>query len=249
MRILLTNDDGITAAGFAVLERIAAELSDDVWVCAPESEQSATSHSLTIHRPLRLRELDERRFAVDGTPTDCVLIAVRQVMDRPPDLILSGVNRGWNAGEDITYSGTVAGAMEGTLLGVRSIALSQDYGEDGRTDWSVSEQLGAQIVRDCLSVDLPDYVLLNVNFPACAPDAVKGRKVTVQGNRKIGDDVEERTDPRGRRYYWIGGKRAERPSAPNTDVGALLDGYVSITPLHLDLTHHPTLKDLDRALS
>src|SRR6056297_3591568 len=158
MRILLTNDDGITAEGFAVLERIAAELSDDVWVCAPETEQSATSHSLTIHRPLRLRELDDRRFAVDGTPTDCVLIAVRQAMDRPPDLVLSGVNRGWNAGEDITYSGTVAGAMEGTLLGIRSIALSQDYGEDGRTDWSVSESLGAEIVRDCLSISLPDYV-------------------------------------------------------------------------------------------
>lgn len=249
MRILLTNDDGIGAPGFQVLETIARELSDDVWIVAPETEQSATSHSLTIHRPLRLREIEPKRFAVDGTPTDCVLIGVKQVLDAPPDLILSGVNRGWNAGEDITYSGTVAGAMEGTLLGIRSIALSQDYGEQGRTRWETAAHWGSEIVRRCLDVDLPDQVLVNINFPDTRPEDVEGVRVAAQGNRKIGDEVEERIDPRGRKYYWIGGKRADVASPPDTDVDVLNSGFISITPLHLDLTHVPTLAPLTAAFS
>ncbi|MEO1249678.1 MAG: 5'/3'-nucleotidase SurE, partial [Pseudomonadota bacterium] len=173
MRILLSNDDSIHAEGFGVLEAVARSLSDDVWVCAPESEQSGASHSLTLHRPLRLRKVDEKRYACDGTPTDCVLLAINHLMkDNPPDLVLSGVNHGCNIAEDVTYSGTIAAAMEATLLGVRAVALSQDY-ESGRPiDFAPARDWAAKVVERAIAVDWAPEVLVNVNFPACRADAV-----------------------------------------------------------------------------
>ena len=175
MRILITNDDGIHAEGLNVLERIARQLSDDVVVVAPETDQSGVAHSLSLNDPLRLRHVSEQRYAVKGTPTDCVIMGVRRIMrDAPPDLVLSGVNCGHNLAEDVTYSGTVAGAMEGCALGIPSIALSQEYGEGGRTglDWSAGETHGAAVVRGLLDAGWPQGVLMNVNFPDLPPEAV-----------------------------------------------------------------------------
>lgn len=250
LRILLTNDDGIHSTGFAALERIAEALSDDIWVCAPEHEQSAASHSLTIHRPLRLRQIGEKRFAADGTPTDCVLLAVHSVLkDRRPDLVLSGVNHGYNIAEDVTYSGTIAAAMEATLLGIRSVALSQELSDDRPPDWATAEKWGPDAVRKAISVDWPTNVLVNVNFPALAPDEVKGFAVVPHGNRKIGDELSERIDPRGRTYFWVGTTRSNETVARDTDAHALSEGKIPVTPLYLDLTHHQSLATLKRAFS
>ncbi|MFD1623220.1 5'/3'-nucleotidase SurE [Azospirillum griseum] len=247
-RILVTNDDGIHAQGLKVLEGIARSLTEDVWVVAPEMEQSAASHSLTINRPLRLRKLDERRFTVDGTPTDCVLLAINHVMkDARPTLVLSGVNQGSNIGEDVTYSGTIAAAMEGTLLGVPSIALSQHYEPGHPIDWSAAIAHGADVVRKALTIAWPKNVLLNVNFPACPADAVTGVKVVRHGKRKIGDELVERVDPRGKPYIWIGTLRGEADVTEDTDIHTVFHGGISITPIDLDLTHTPTLHTLKQA--
>lgn len=244
-RILLSNDDSIHSTGFAALERIARALSDDVWVCAPESEQSAASHSLTIHRPLRLREVGDKRFAVDGTPTDCVLLAVNHVMrDHKPDLVLSGVNHGRNIAEDVTYSGTIAAAMESTLLGIPAIAMSQEMRDGAAPDWSLAEKWGPEVVRRVVAVDWPDKVLININFPAVPTDQVSGVRVVAHGNRKIGDVLDERTDPRGRRYFWIGTSRNADEIADNTDVHALMDGAIAVTPIYMDLSHYAAIDTL-----
>lgn len=246
-RILLTNDDSIHSTGFAVLEKIARQLSDDIWVCGPESEQSAASHSLTIHRPLRIREVGERRFACDGTPTDCVLLAVNHLMkDNRPNLVLSGVNHGRNIAEDVTYSGTIAAAMEATLLGIRAVALSQEF-RDGPPDWTLAERWAPDVIRDGLAVDWPSKVLLNINFPGIAADKVRGARVVAHGNRKIGDELEERVDPRGRHYFWIGTARSDDEIADDTDAQALRDDCISVTPLYLDLSHYATIDALQSA--
>jgi 5'-nucleotidase len=247
-RILLANDDGINAPGLAVLEQIAAELSDDVWVVAPEQEQSGAGRSISLSHPLRLRELGPRRFAVEGTPADSVMMGVRHVMPDAPDLILSGVNRGQNIADDVTYSGTIAAAMEGTALGIRSIALSQTYGINGRdVPWDTGRTLGAGIVKDLASVDLGPGVLLNVNFPDCVPDAVKGVQFTAQGQR---DQnllmLDQRTDARGRDYFWIGFKRHQSRPVEGTDLHAIYNDHVSITPLHTNLTQTDLLARLQK---
>lgn len=250
LRILLSNDDGIQAEGFAVLEQIAREITDDVWVCAPELEQSAASHSLTIRRPLRLRQLGERRFAVDGTPTDCVLLAINHILkDQKPDLVLSGVNHGRNIAEDVTYSGTIAAAMEATLLGVRAIAMSQELPTDAAPDWSAAAHWGPEVVRRAVAVPWPRNVLVNVNFPARPADQVKGISVVPHGNRKIGDELVERLDPRGRSYFWIGVSRNDDAIPVDTDSHALDEGRIPVTPLYLDLTHYETIERLRQAFS
>ena len=254
MRILLTNDDGIHAPGFAVLERIAASLSDDVWAVAPAEEQSGAGHSLTLSRPVRLRRLDARRFAVSGTPTDAVMLALAHVMkDSPPDLILSGVNRGANLAEDVTYSGTVSAAMEGALAGVRSIALSQAYSREGMGDtvpFAAAEAWAARVIAPSLDEPFVPRTLVNVNFPALAPDAVKGVRVCRQGFHDYGRlRIVERTDPRGYPYFWFG----LAPTAPSpgyiTDLEAIADGFISVTPLHLDLTHDLGLSALEKRMA
>ena len=245
MRILCTNDDGIHAPGLKTLEAIARALSDDVWVVAPETDQSGVSHSLSLNDPLRLREISDRHFAVKGTPTDCVIMGVRHLMrEAKPDLILSGVNRGQNVAEDVSYSGTVAGAIEGTILGIPSIALSQAYGAVSRKDlkWQCAEHHGPKVVRKILEAGIDKGILVNVNFPDCEPEDVEGAAVVNQGVRTQELlKLDERSDGRGNPYYWIGFER--RPFTPGngTDLWAIANRRIAITPLRLDMTDEPTL--------
>jgi len=249
MRILLTNDDGVNARGLKLLETVASRLSDDIWVCAPAEEQSGAGHSLTLTRPLRLRRLGEQRFCVSGTPTDSVMMAIHHVMkDGPPDLILSGINRGANLGEDATYSGTVSAAMEGALAGIPAIALSQVYARAGMGDevpFAAAEAWAERALVPLLAAPIARGTLVNINFPALAPDAIKGIRVVRQGFRDYGRlQIEERRDPRGYDYYWFAlGATASTPGHL-TDLEAVADGYVSVTPLHLDMTHEPSLATL-----
>lgn len=249
-RILLSNDDGISAPGLEVLENIARVLSEDIWIVAPEQEQSGASHSLSLHDPVRMRQISEKRFAVDGTPTDCVLLAIQQavpVKEKPVRLILSGVNRGSNAADDVTYSGTIAAAMEGTILGVPSIALSQ-LTEDGTEPfWDTAQAHAPGLIKKLSAAGWPRNTLINLNFPHCAPDAVKGIRVCPQGKRKVSVALTPRMDVKGRPYYWIGGERDNTPDKPGVDVELLHQGYITITPLNLDLTDYPTMDHLRAA--
>ena len=247
-RILVTNDDGIHAPGLKILEDVARTLSSDVWVVAPEAEQSAASHSLTLRRPLRIREISPRHFAVDGTPTDCVLLAVNHILKaEKPTLCLSGVNRGGNLGEDVTYSGTIAAAMEATLLGLPAVAFSQVYADRARIPWATAQHHAVKVLHKLSQVAWPTSVLMNVNFPDCPPEGVKGIAVVAQGRHKIGDQLVETTDPRGEPYYWIGAMRLEDPTREGTDIAAIREDKISITPLYLDLTHRPSLHKLAAA--
>ncbi|BDI60331.1 5'/3'-nucleotidase SurE [Qipengyuania nanhaisediminis] len=248
MRILVTNDDGIHAPGLEVLEAIARTISDDIWVCAPSEEQSGAGHSLTLNLPVRLQQFGERRYAVTGTPTDSVMMALREVLDAPPDLILSGVNRGANLGDDITYSGTVSAAIEGALAGVRSIALSQVYSRETReagTIFDAARHWGEKVISPLLDAPFAERTLVNVNFPPVAADAVKGIRVVRQGfhDYSRGSIVEGR-DPRGSRYFWFGLHAIEHTLDHGTDLEAIDDGYVAVTPLQLDLTHHTSIGTL-----
>jgi len=242
MRILVTNDDGIHGPGLKTCEEIAREISDDVWVVAPEMDQSGVSHSLSLNDPLRLREIDERHFAVRGTPTDCVIMGARHILgEKGPDLVLSGVNKGRNAAEDVVYSGTIAGALEGTILGLPSFALSQEFGMDSRNNphWETAVKFGPQILRRVIDAGVPKNTVINVNFPACAPEDVAGVRVTRQGKRNLGFlKVDQRRDGRGNPYFWIGFERAAVIDTPaeGTDLAALAARYVSVTPLRLDRT-------------
>ena len=245
MRILLTNDDGIHAPGLAVLEKIARQFSDDIWICAPDEEQSGMGHALTLTRPVRLRKHGERRFSVTGTPTDAVTMGLRKVIEAQPDVILSGVNRGANLADDITYSGTVSAAIEGALAGVRSIAMSQVYTKETRNSHSAfaaATEWGAKVLGPLLDTPLPKRTLVNVNFPPIAPDAVKGIRAVRQGfhDYSRGTVVEGR-DPRGFQYYWFGLEAIEHTLDHGTDLEAIDDGYIAVTPLQLDLTHHSSL--------
>ena len=246
-RILISNDDGINAPGLRLLERVARSLCPDVWVVAPEQEQSGASHSLTLRRPLRIRRVSRRRFAIDGTPTDCVLLAIKFILkDRPPTLVLSGVNAGGNFGEDITYSGTVAAAMEATLLEVPAVAMSQHYDRANGVKWSTAEHYAGEVLRRLTAAPWPRNTLINVNFPDRPHDAVAGIEITRQGRRKLGDNLTERIDPRGVPYYWIGPMGDEGPNQPGTDIAAVTAGAVSITPVILDLTNVPALEPLSK---
>jgi 5'-nucleotidase len=245
MRILLTNDDGIHSPGLTALERIATELSDDVWVVAPEFDQSGLAHSLSLNDPLRLRQVSDRKFALRGTPSDTVIMAVRRLLaDKRPDLILSGVNAGQNTADDVTYSGTVAGAIEGTLLGVPAIAVSQaaSYEDDGdrRVPWETAETHGPALIRRLLAFGFPPGILYNVNFPNRLPDAVAGVAATSQGRIDHRLHIDERRDGRGLPAFWLAYQRGSVVSAeqPGTDVDALEHGFISVTPLRLDMTAH-----------
>ena len=245
MRILITNDDGIHAPGLEILERIAESLSDDIVVVAPEYDQSGVAHSLSLNDPLRLRKISERRFAVKGTPTDCIIMGVRLILQgMKPDLVLSGVNRGQNVADDITYSGTVAGAMEGTMLGIPSIALSQCYGPAGQEaiHWDCAAAHGPGLVRALLAEGIDRNSLINVNFPDCPADRVAGVDVTVQGRRDMQViRIDPRMDGRGNPYYWIAFDRETSEPQLGTDLAALRNKRISVTPLKLDLTYEPGL--------
>jgi 5'-nucleotidase len=255
MRILLTNDDGIDAPGMAVLRDIATQLSDDVWTVAPETDQSGVAHSLTLHDPLRLRQVDARTYAVKGTPTDCIIMGLKHLLvANRPDLVLSGVNRGANIADDVTYSGTVAGAMEGCVLGVPSIALSQAWRlEDdgsGGVKWDTAKTLAPPLIKKLLAAGWPEDVLININFPDRAASAVDGIDVTRQGTRDQDTLVIiDRVDGRGNPYFWFGFDRKRSDPPEGTDLWSIYNGRVSVTPLHLDLTHHVTAKRLASAFA
>jgi 5'-nucleotidase len=253
MRILCTNDDGIHATGLAVLEKIARSFSDDVWVIAPEQEQSGASRALTLTAPIRVRQAGPKRFAVSGTPTDCVLLGIDHLIEGArPDLVLSGVNRGQNIAEDVTFSGTIAGAMQGMQLGIPAIALSQARGfrgEEATIPWQTSETYGPGVVRKLIEHGWPRDVLINVNFPDVEPGDVKAVEMTFQGRR---DQhviyADKRTDPRGGTYFWLGfrGNRSNPPEG--SDIRAIYEGRISVTPLHIDLTHQESIHELKGVL-
>jgi len=252
-RILISNDDGINAPGLKRLEAIAKKLAKEVWVVAPETEQSATGHSLTLRSPLRVKKIGKNRFSVNGTPTDCVMMAMNNIMkDNRPDLVLSGINRGSNVGEDMTYSGTIAAAMEATLFQIPAIAFSQEIDEDHiktKVDWSAAEAFTAKVIKKVTSVAWPRDVLINVNFPPVPRTQVTGIEITREGRRKIGDEIIESSDPRGEPYYWIGAQQNSARYPAGTDLAAIQNGAVSVTPLSLDLTHRATMRTLKEAFT
>lgn len=248
MRILVSNDDGIHATGLQILITIAKSLSDDVWVVAPEQDQSGAARSLTLTAPLRVREIGDKQFAVSGTPTDCVQMGVGQLLPErggAPDLVLSGVNNGQNLAEDITLSGTIAAAFQGMQLGIPSVALSIARFEAARAAWETPRQLAPDLLQKLLQAGWSKDVILNINFPDCEPGAVAGIEITRQGRRDQNNLFsEKRTDLRGRHYYWYGfsGQLSNPPQG--TDLRAIYEGRVSITPLHLALTHGATISHL-----
>ncbi len=249
MRILLTNDDGIGAQGLAALRDIAQSLSDDVWIVAPMTNQSGVSHSLTLQVPLRVNQLEEQVFSVSGTPTDCVLMGVLELMtDKKPDLLISGVNNDQNAADDVTYSGTIAGAIEGTLLGIPSIAMSQRRPDEGlgAIDWSLARDHGPDIISKLLKKGWPEEIFFNINFPACTSSEVRGTKVTEQGQRNpnLLLRYDKRIDMQHDPYYWLFYRRDKGNPPAQTDLGALRDNFISVSPLHLDMTHQKTVNDL-----
>jgi len=216
-----------------------------VWVVAPEQEQSGAGHSLSLHKPLRLRKVSERRFAVEGTPTDAVLLGVQEVCkDKRPDLMLSEINRGSNLAEDVTYSGTVSAAMEATLLEIPSIAFSNQI--KGEIDWTIPEQYTKGIIEALAKTTIPHDRLINVNFPATALDRVKGIRLCPQGRRKLDDNLDRRIDPAGRPYIWIGGQRTEPfKNNPESDFSKIAEGFITVTPISLDMTDYEMLSNLN----
>lgn len=261
MRILITNDDGINAPGLAVLERIAAEIagpSGEVWVVAPAFEQSGVGHCISYTHPTMIAELAPRRYAAEGSPADCVLAGIYYVMkDAPPDLVLSGVNRGNNSGENVLYSGTIGGAMEAALQGIKSVAMSQFFGPKNATlaePFEAAVQHGAALLRRLLDKghwDEADYrVFYNVNFPALPAAEVKGLRVADQGFRRYSSfSLEPHVSPTGRQFLWIKGGEQGRATLPGSDITANVEGYISVTPLRADLTAHDILPDLAAALA
>lgn len=246
MRILCSNDDGIHAPGMGVLENIARTLSDDVWTVAPLIEQSGASRAMSLHDPIRIYEFEEKRFAVAGTPSDAVMMGVTHVMkDHKPDLILSGVNNGQNVAEDLTYSGTVAAALKGMVLGIPAIALSQSRFNRAKVRWQTAETHAPDLLKKLLDRGWPANVIININFPDVDPDDVGPIELTRQGQRDaMSLYSEERTDLRGGKYHWFGFRGRQSNPPEGTDLRAIYDGRISVTPVHLELTHEATLKDL-----
>lgn len=250
-RFLLTNDDGVEAPGIRQLEEIVDQLSDDVWVVAPDSERSGASHSISLHNPIRLRRRSERSWAVFGTPTDCVLMAYHELMrDQRPTFILSGINNGANLGEDVSYSGTCAAAMEGTLLGIRSIAISVVRALSGTARWDAATALLPDLLQKLItSEDWPQGSFLNINFPDAAPEEITGIRVTQQGQRPPGAfSIDARVDARNVPYYWVKIAYPEGEKQPDTDLHAIHENAVSVTPIQLDFTNYEWRRRLEGVL-
>jgi 5'-nucleotidase len=238
-RILLVNDDGIDAEGLKVSHEIASRFADEVWTVAPQADQSGMSHALSLQLPVRVIPHGERRFGVIGTPSDCIVMAVRLIMKgRPPELVLSGVNRGANLADDIAYSGTVSGAMTAQLCGIPALALSQAFRRNAETPWDTARQWGARLLDRLLAAPLPPDLCLNVNFPAIQPDEVTGLRATRQGRRSIrAINIDARDDLRGKPYYWLNFDRAGGQQDHDSDIQALREKAVSVTPLRADRTN------------
>jgi len=246
-KILITNDDGINAEGLKVLEKIALSISDDVWVVAPEQEQSGAAHSLTLHLPVRVRKIEAKRYAVSGTPTDCVLLALKEIIpveEKPVTLVLSGVNYGSNVGDDVTYSGTIAAAMEGTVLNIPSIALSLLANGSEKMHWETAEQTAPELIKKLIETGWASNTLINMNFPDCAADKVRGVKVCRQGKRIVNIKLSERADPKGRPYFWLGGERDNTPEKAGVDIDYLHANYITITPIGMDLTDYQSMEKI-----
>ena len=250
LRILVTNDDGIEADGLQCLIGVAKALSNDVWVCAPANEASGVGHALTLHRPLRIRHLEAQTYTVDGTPTDCVLLAINDLLhDRKPDLVLSGVNHGSNIGDDVTYSGTIGAAMEATLLGIPAVAVSLELGS-GDPRWDTVEAHAPTVIQTMLDEPWPTASLYNLNFPDRKPNDVKPLRVVRHGTRKLGDEIIHHRDPRGRSYTWIGpARRHAVDQGSDNDVAAIAAGHMTVTPINLDLTNYDAMKGLEERLN
>jgi 5'-nucleotidase len=247
-RILISNDDSIHSEGIRVLEEIALSLTPHVWVVAPENQQSAAGHSLTIHMPLRIKEYDERHVSVYGTPTDSVLVGIQKVMqDFQPDIVLSGINHGQNTADDVTYSGTIAAAIEATLMCVPAIAFSQDFDETGgKPEWSIAREYAPKVLKAFEGKEWENNVLMSVNFPMKKPGVKPEIRVRPQGHYSMEDqDMVHCVDPRGRPYFWIGAPPKRDELDQTTDVGAMKAGHVTITPLSLNLTHRPSIAFLE----
>ncbi len=248
-RILISNDDSIHSAGIKVLEEIALSITPHVWVVAPENQQSAAGHSLTLHMPLRIREYDERHISVYGTPTDSVLIGIHKVMKEfQPHLVLSGINHGQNTADDVTYSGTIAAAIEATLMGVPAIAFSQDLEDDhgSKPDWNIAREYVPQIIKALEGKEWDDNVLMSVNIPLKKAGIKPEIRVRPQGHFSLDEqEMIHCIDPRGRPYFWVGAPPKRDELNQTVDVGSLKAGHVTITPLALNLTHHPTLNMLN----
>jgi 5'-nucleotidase len=240
--ILISNDDGIHSFGIRALTEALAPLGK-VTVVAPDREQSACSHSLTLRNPLRVEKLEEGFYAVDGTPTDCINLAVNAIMkDNPPDLVVSGINKGGNLGDDVTYSGTVAAAFEGTLLGIPSMAVSLVIGREHH--FETAARVAVEITGKIFQQGMPEDTLFNVNVPDCPWDSLPGYRITTQGKRIYSDAITENEDPRGQKYYWIGGDTLGGVEIEDSDFQVVQQGYVSLTPLHLDLTNYRVMESI-----
>ncbi|NJD10548.1 MAG: 5'/3'-nucleotidase SurE [Gemmatimonadetes bacterium] len=244
MRFLITNDDGFMAVGIRTLAQAAAPLGD-VRVVAPDREQSATSHSLTLHYPLRVRQVEPNVEVGDGTPTDCVVLGLGELLEAKPDFVLSGVNHGANLGDDVLYSGTVAAAMEATILGIPGVAISYT-GRDPENIPAWTGLLTRLLEQTLKRGDYPADTMLNINLPALPPAEVKGVKVTTLSRRAYSGSLTRARDPNGREYFWIGGGESRWWGAPESDFQAIHDGYITVTPLHLDLTSYPLLEELGK---
>jgi 5'-nucleotidase len=241
MRILVTNDDGIASPGLAALARTLSVIGE-VWIVAPDRERTAVGHSVTLHKPLRVHRTAVRTYTVNGTPVDCVNLALLKILPKRPTIVVSGINKGVNLGDDVMYSGTVSAAMEGTILGVPSVAVSQEGADTFR--FSVGATYAARVVRMVLERGLPDETLLNVNIPDRSRAAIKGVRVTCLSRRRFENPIIEKLDPHGRKYYWIAGKRISWSRSKDADHEAIETGFVSLTPIHLDLTSYGVLDQL-----
>ncbi len=252
MRILITNDDGIHAEGIAVLERVARQLTSDVWVVAPQFDQSGVAHSLSLQDPLRISQISDHKFSVCGTPTDCVIMAVKKILSTKPDLILSGINNDHNVAGGITYSGTIAGAIEGTLLGIKSIAVSQAYvaSSEKNSIFTFAEEVLPKLVNKLIDVTVPVGTFFNVNFPGQSLENINSTKITVQGSQDCTQlIVDERCDSYGNSYFWLVFRNNEIQLDENSDLNAIRQGYISVTPLKVDMTDYSTLQELSKSFN
>lgn len=238
MRILVTNDDGIQSPGIVSLAHALSAIGE-VWIVAPDRERTAVAHAVTLHKPLRLHRVAPRTYSVNGTPVDCVNLALLKIMPKPPSILVSGINKGVNLGDDVMYSGTVSAAMEGTILGVSSMAVSQEGQDSFR--FAVGATYAARVVRLMLDQGLPEETLLNVNIPDRPRRGIKGVRITCLSRRRFHNPIIEKLDPHGRKYYWIAGKRVSWSRSKDADHEAIEEGMVSITPIRLDSTHHGVL--------
>lgn len=238
MRILVTNDDGVQSPGITALARALSKIGE-VWVVAPDRQRTAVAHAVTLHKPLRVHRVAPRTFSVNGTPVDCVNLALLKIMPKRPSILVSGINKGVNLGDDVMYSGTVSAAMEGAILGVPSVAVSQEGKQEFR--FGVGATYAARIARLVLEQGLPEETLLNVNIPDRPRRFIRGARITCLSRRRFHNPIIEKVDPHGHRYYWIAGKRISWSRSKDADHEALEEGMVSITPIKLDSTHHAAL--------